>query len=318
MIWQILLLGLGFVLLINGSNIFIDGSSSIAKRLKLSKLLIGITIVAFGTSLPELAISIKAIISGNGDIALGTVIGSNIINVLLVLGLCSIIRPLRVKNSTVKRELPITLLVSCLFIVLLSDAIFDTSKIAKITRSDGLVILLFFSIFIYYLISMMRKKIDNVEDTEKPKLSLCKSIIFVVLGLAGLIVGSELIVNCSVNIAEELEISQRIISLTIISIGTALPELAIAIVAALKDEDDILIGNVVGSNIINICIVLGLPILLLGGIVPSSFKSMDLIMLAISSLILYIFAKTDSTIKRNEGIFMILCFIFYYVYLFVI
>ena len=186
MFLQIILLIIGFILLIKGADIFVDGSSSVASHFKLSKMLIGLTIVAFGTSAPEFAVSIKSLISGNGDIVLGNVIGSNILNILLILGVSALIHSLNVKNATVKKELPITMLITILFSVLLSDKLFDAGVNNAFTRSDGIILLLFFLVFIYYLISMIRNKTND--DTEEIKLPLLKSIIFTVLGIMGIII----------------------------------------------------------------------------------------------------------------------------------
>ena len=183
MFLQIILLILGFILLIKGADMFVDGSSSVASHLKLSKMLIGLTIVAFGTSAPEFAVSIKSLISGNGDMVLGNVIGSNILNILLILGISALIHTLNVKNATVKKELPITMLISILFAVLLSDKLFDKGISNTFTRSDGIILLLFFLVFVYYLISMVRNK--TKDDTEEIKLPLVKSIIFQTIAQIG-------------------------------------------------------------------------------------------------------------------------------------
>ena len=193
MLLQIILLIVGFIVLIKGADFFVDGASSTAQNFKVSKMLIGLTIVAFGTSAPEFAVSIKALLSGSGDMVLGNVIGSNILNILLILGVAATIHSLTVKNNTVKKELPITLLITSLFAVLLSDHFFDTSLPNSFTRSDGVVLLLFFLVFIYYLIAMMRRKIDV--DEEAPKMSLLKSIVFTILGLVAIVVGSNFVVD---------------------------------------------------------------------------------------------------------------------------
>lgn len=310
MLINIILLILGFIILIKGADLFVDGTSSIANHLGISKILIGLTIVAFGTSAPEFAVSIKSIISNNGDIVLGNVIGSNILNILLILGLSTTIHSLTVKNNTVKKELPITMLITTLFAVLLSDHLFDKTINNTFTRSDGLVILLFFLVFIYYLISISRNKIDK----EEIKLSISKSIIYTVIGLISIILGSNFVVESSSVIAKSLGVTERLISLTIIALGTSLPELVTSLTATFKKENDIAIGNVVGSNIFNIGMVIGLPVTIFGGIGVVNFSYIDLIVMITSSVLLFVFSFNDYKITKKEGILFIILFIIYYSY----
>lgn len=312
MIINIILLVLGFIILIKGADIFVDGASSLALNFKLSKMLIGLTIVSFGTSAPEFAVSVTSLLSGNGDIVIGNVVGSNILNILLILGVSSMVHYLEVKNNTVKKEIPITILITTLLFVLLSDNLFDNNVVNALTREDGIVILLFFTVFIYYLISMMRNKVD--EDIEI-KYGVLKSIIFIVLGIAAIVLGSNLVVNNSTELAQIMGISDRIISLTIVALGTSLPELVTSVVATKKKEYDIAIGNVVGSNIFNIGIVLGLPIALFGGINNISFEMLDLIVMFVSALLLFVFAFKDRKINKKEGIIFLIIFVIYYGYI---
>lgn len=312
MIINIILLVLGFVILIKGADIFVDGASSLALNFKLSKMLIGLTIVSFGTSAPEFAVSVTSILSGNGDIVIGNVIGSNILNILLILGVASMFHFLEVKNNTVKKELPIMTLITTLLFVLLSDNLFDKTAINALTREDGIVIILFFMVFIYYLISMMRNKID--EDIEI-KYGILKSIIFIILGIVAIILGSNLVVNNSTSLAKLMGISERIISLTIVALGTSLPELVTSVVATRKKEYDIAIGNVVGSNIFNIGVVLGIPVALFGGINNISFQMLDLIVMLLATILLFIFSFKDKKISKKEGIIFLSIFIIYYGYI---
>lgn len=312
MLINIILLVVGFVILIKGADFFVDGASSVASNFKVSKMLIGLTIVAFGTSAPEFAVSVKSLLSGSGDIVLGNVIGSNILNILLILGVAATIHSLTVKNNTVKKELPITLLITSLFAVLLSDHFFDTSLPNSFTRSDGVVLLLFFLVFIYYLIAMMRRKIDV--DEEAPKMSLLKSIVFTILGLVAIVVGSNFVVDSASFIAEELGVSERMISLTIIALGTSLPELVTSVMATRKGEYDIAIGNAVGSNIFNIGIVIGLPVAMFGGISRIAFSYIDLIVMFVAALLLFLFSFRDYKISRKEGIVFLILFVVYYSY----
>ena len=317
MILNILLLIVGFVLLIKGADFFVDGASSTAENFKVSKMLIGLTIIAFGTSAPEFAISMQSLAKGSTDMLLGNVIGSNILNVLLILGIAAVIHPIKINDNTVKKELPLCMLISTLLVVLFLDIKLDNGTVNQITRSDAIVILLFFSIFIYYIITLAKQKKEKNEET-KPKYKLGKSLLLIALGLTGIILGSNMVVNNASSIATKVGLSERIIALTIIAFGTSLPELVTTIVSSKKGEQSLLLGNIIGSNIFNACVVLGIPVALYGAITPSSFNYIDLIVLIGSSLILFIFAETKRTITRFEGCLMLLAFIVYYVLVFVV
>lgn len=318
MFLQIMILLSGFLILIKGADIFVEGASSTARNLNVSRLMIGLTIIAFGTSAPELAVSIKALMSNSGDMVIGNVIGSNIINILLIIGVSSLFCTLRVKSSTIRKELPITILMSLLLVVLFIDNLFDPAQTNMISHSDGFVILLFFMIFIYYLASIIRKKKeaddpDTLEDN--PKYPMIQSIIFTILGLVGVMAGSHFVVDSASKIAEFLGVSQRMIALTVIALGTSLPELVTSIVAAKKGEQDLLIGNIIGSNIFNIGIVLGLPVAIFGGISGVGFSYVDLILFFVSAVMLFVAASNDKVISKKEGIVMIFTFIVYYAYI---
>ena len=312
MFLQIILLIIGFVVLIKGADVFVDGASSIALNCKLSKMLIGLTIVAFGTSAPEFAVSVKSIISNNSDMVLGNVIGSNILNILLIVGLCSIIKPIKVKSNTVRKELPIVMLFSTLLFFLIKDDLF-VSSINSISRNDGFVIVLFFMIFVYYLISIMRNKKDNDAD-EMAKYGMFKSIIFTILGIVCIVMGSNVVVDSASKIAGMLGVSQKMIALTVVAFGTSLPELVTSIVSTRKGEHEILVGNIVGSNIFNIGIVLGVPVALFGSIQAVGFNVIDLVVMIVSAILLFVFAYKDHEIHRHEGIIMLLLFVIYYSY----
>ena len=311
MITQLIILIVGFVVLIKGADIFVDGASSIALNLKLSKMLIGLTIVAFGTSAPEFAVSVKSIISGNADMLLGNVIGSNILNILLIIGICSLIHPIIVKSNTVKKEIPIVMLVSGLLFFLAKDNLF-VSSVNEISRNDGFIILLFFTIFIYYLISIMRNKTD--EDSNEAPLSMFKSILFTVFGIACIVIGSNVVVDSASKIATILGVSQRMIALTVVAFGTSLPELVTSIVSVRKGEQEILVGNIVGSNIFNIGIVTGVPVALFGGIPAVGFSMIDLITMIVAAILLFVFSFKDRRIDKFEGIIMLIIFIVYYTF----
>ncbi|MBR6133818.1 MAG: calcium/sodium antiporter [Bacilli bacterium] len=312
MILNIILLVIGFVILIKGADYFVDGASSIAGNFKVSKMLIGLTIVAFGTSAPELAVSIKSMISHNGDIVLGNVIGSNILNILLILGASSLVHELYIKNNTVQKELPITLLISTLFVVLISDSIFDKNLTNGFTRGDGIAVLLFFTVFIYYLISMARNKIDD--DQEEKYMKMSKAILFTIGGLIAIVLGSNLVVENAKSLASTLGVSEKMIALTVIALGTSLPELVTSLTATKKGEYDIAIGNVVGSNIFNVGMVLGIPTAMFGTIPNITINYIDLSVFLISAILLFIFALRKRKISTIEGIIFLFVFIFYYSY----
>ena len=312
MIIYITLLIIGFIILIKGADIFVDGASSVAGNFKVSKMLIGLTIVAFGTSAPEFAVSVKSLLSGSGDMVLGNVIGSNILNILLILGVSSMFHSLKVKDNTVKKELPITLLMTAIFIVLLSDKLFDKGFNNTFTRSDGIVIILFFLVFVYYLIKMARNKIDKSQDEKY--MSMKKAILFTILGIAGIIVGSNLVVENASAMARAIGISESMVALTIVALGTSLPELVTSITATRKGEYDIAIGNVVGSNIFNIGMVIGAPIAIFGGIQQFSINYIDLITMIASAFLLFVFSYNDRKISKFEGSIFLIMFVVYYGY----
>ena len=308
------LLLIGFVFLIKGADIFVDGASDTARKFRVPKMLIGLTIVSFGTSAPELAVSIQSILSGKGDILLGNVVGSNVLNILLILGVASLVGTLRVNTATVKKEIPVLVLITLAFAALLSDKIFGLAE-NIFTRQDGVVLLLFFCIFIYYLIGMARKKDTNEEENkdEKP-VKLVKALLMIVIGLFGIVLGSDFVVKGASEIAATFGVSQRIISLTIVALGTSLPELVTSVIATKKGEYDIAIGNIVGSNIFNIGIVAGLPVAIFGGVGGGAFSYIDIIALIISAVVLFFFARHGGRIGYKKGISFLLMFVAYYGY----
>ncbi|MGL4361969.1 MAG: calcium/sodium antiporter [Cellulosilyticaceae bacterium] len=309
---QCIILIVGFVVLIKGADYFIDGAAAIAKNLKVPDILVGLTIVAFGTSAPEASVSIKAILSQNSDMVLGNVIGSNILNILLIVGISSFIFPMQVKNDTIKKEIPFTILVSLLLFVLITDIPFGNGSVNMISRGDGLVILLFFAVFMYYLITLAKK--GQVEEA-KPKHTLGKACIFALLGLAGIVLGGDFVVEAATKIAVEMNIGQKFISLTIVAFGTSLPELVTCVMAAKKQEHDIALGNIIGSNIFNICVVVGIPTTLFGSIIPAEPVYTDLIVMLVATVILFVFSKSERTISKREGIIFLMMFLLYYGFL---
>ena len=312
-ILQILMLVAGFVLLIKGADILISGASSIAANFKVSKMLIGLTIIAFGTSAPELAISISSLASGSTDMLIGNVVGSNIMNILLLIGIGAIICPIVVKKNTVIKEIPILLLISTGLAVLFLDTSLNSALINQISRADALICFLFFSIFLYYLIALARQNRDaKAKKPEKPQYKLGKSFLLTLLGLAGIIGGSQLVVNGATSIATSAGISERLISLTVVALGTSLPELVTTITAARRKETDLIVGNIIGSNIFNICVVLSVPVIMFGAVTPGSFQVIDLAMMVGSAALLFIATRKDRKISRFEGVLMLLIFAIYY------
>ena len=318
MLLQIFLLILGFVVLIKGADIFVDGASSTAANFKVPKMLIGLTIVAFGTSAPELAVSIKALASGSSDMVLGNVIGSNITNILLILGVAGVIAPIAIKNNTVRKEIPLCIMITLLLVSQIADLFLDHSKINMITRSDALAIILVFGVFLYYIISMAIKDRKTSKEVEEPKFGLIKSIAFVIIGLGGIVIGSNFVVDSASEIARMIGWSERLISLTIIAFGTSLPELVTTIISSIKGEQDILVGNIIGSNIFNICMVLGVPVAIFGGIKANNFTGIDLLFFILSAAMLFVFSVSKRKINRLEGGLMLAAFAIYYTVVFVL
>lgn len=305
----------GFFVLIKGADLLVDGATSVAKRLNVSDLVIGLTVVAFGTSTPELFVNIFASFQGNTDIAIGNVLGSNIANILLILGIAAIIFPLKVQNTTVWKEIPFSLLAILVLAVLANDELIDQKSSSELTRSDGLILLGFFIIFIYYIFGIAKESNTN-HNKEVGHLSNFKSIAFIVIGLTGLVLGGKWIVDGAVEIAKDLGVSQSLIALTVIAIGTSLPELATSSVAAYKKNTDIAIGNVVGSNIFNIFWILGISSI----IKPLPFHSSsnaDITMTIIASILLFAFLFTGKKhlLERWEGGMFILIYLAYIVFL---
>ena len=306
---------IGFFLLIKGADLLVDGSASIAKKLKISSIVIGLTIVAFGTSAPEFIVNIFASVQGNTEIAIGNILGSNIANILLILGISAIIYPITAKKNTVLKEIPLNLLAAVVLGLMANDMIIDGSGFSGITRIDGFILLSFFIIFLYYTFGITKSDKDIVEEEIKV-FSYPKAIIFIILGLVGLTIGGKWIVDGAVKIAEFFNISQSLIGLTIVAIGTSLPELATSAIAAYKKQSDIAIGNVVGSNIFNIFWILGASAI----IRPLPFNTSsngDIAMTIFASILLFIvmFIGKKRVIERWQGVFMVTTYVGYIVFL---
>lgn len=301
----------GMALILLGANGLTDGSSSVAKRFGISDLVIGLTIVAFGTSAPELMVSLVSSIKGSAQLAIGNVVGSNIFNILMIVGLTAVVMPIKVQKNTITNEIPLVLLSSLALVACASDVVLDGGVGNVIGRGDGILLLLFFAIFMRYTFSIAKS--SGEESGEQIKLMpIWKSLLFIVLGLAGLIFGGQLFVDGASGIARSLGVSESVIGLTLVAGGTSLPELATSVVAAVKKKPGIAIGNVIGSNLFNIFLVLGASAtvspLPLGNIGIS-----DMLMLVVSSVLFWAagwFFK-DKTITRIEGAIMVALYVGY-------
>jgi cation:H+ antiporter len=311
-----ILLIIGFVFLIKGADFLVKGASSMARRFNISDLAIGLTVVAFGTSAPELFVNIVAGVKGTTDIAIGNILGSNIANVFLILGISAVIYPLAVSKGTVWKEIPFSLLAAVVLAFLVNDQLIDNQNHSVLLRSDGLILLSFFVIFLYYstTIAFEIKGVgDHVPATAHGTM---KSMGMVTAGLIGLIIGGDWIVNGAVHMALKLGLSQSTVGLTVVAVGTSLPELATSAVAAYRKNVDIAVGNVVGSNIFNIFFVLGISSI----IHPLPFTSannIDLGMVILASLMLFIFMFTGKkrSLDRWEGMVCICIYVSYIIFL---
>lgn len=311
----IILLVFGLTILIRFSDIFVSAASSLSLSLKVPKMLIALTIAAFGTCAPELAISFNSIKSGASDMTLANVIGSCIVNILLIVGLSAITRPIKVKERTIKKELPLLVIITTAFFILVTDSLFKKSAVNSLSRADAIMLLIWFILFMFYIIGIVRKNKNNEYDI--PEYSIVKSIILIILSLLAITLSSNIVVDNAVLLASQIGISQKIISMTVIVIGTSLPKLTMTINAARKDEFDMAVGNIIGTNIFNICIVLGLPIAIYGGVSSSSFNVVDTSVVLLSALMFYIFGRSNKELSRREGLLMVLVFILYYTYVFI-
>lgn len=298
----------GFLLLIKGADYFVDGSSGIAKAFKVPTVIIGLTIVAMGTSAPECAVSIAAATKGNNAIAISNVIGSNIFNLIVVCGVCAIISPMKIELSILKREFPMSILAGILLLVVTLDN--------KLGRWDGILFLVLFALFlIWMVVSVMKARnngLDGLEDIKPISVPVC--LLYIVGGLIAIVVGGDLVVDSASTIAATFGLSQTLIGLTIVAVGTSLPELVTSVVAARKGETGMALGNVVGSNIFNLLLVLGLS----SAIFPIGVGTetiYDLILLTAMSLFVFIFTWTRKKLSRTEGIIMVTMYIVYMYYI---
>lgn len=317
----ILLLVVGFVLLVKGADWFVEGSSSLAKRFNVPSIIIGLTIVAMGTSLPETAVSVTASLANNNELAVSNAVGSNIFNLMVVIGVCAMMASINVAKETIVRDIPFSVICAICLLICGYLSIGDSANMT-LGRFDGI---LFLIIFACYILFMIKKALDafkagkevNIEGADEPikVMALPKSILFIIVGAAAIAVGGDLTVDSASKIATTLGMSQTLVGLTIVSIGTSLPELVTSIVAAKKNEVDMALGNAVGSNIFNILMVLGIA----SAISPIAFikeNVIDIAVLLLCSLVVWIFAATKKKIGKIEGAIMLLIYACYTVYIF--
>ncbi len=304
MLFDVFLLVLGFVLLIKGADWFVDGTAGIATKFGIPQLVIGLTIVAMGTSAPEAAVSISAVLKGNAEITVGNVVGSNILNIFIILGITAVITSVAIQKSTLKIEMPYMILIT---LVLLLMGYLN----ADVNRVEGVILLVFFIVYLGYLFVLAKKGTEEEKTEDRP---VWKLLLFAVVGLGIIIIGSDLTVDGATSIAKAVGISERVIGLTIVALGTSLPELVTSVTAARKGNADIAIGNIVGSNIFNILFVIGVSAV----ICPVSFAAnflIDTIVAVAAGVILMIAVAKDLKLKRPWGIFMLVCYAGYLVYL---
>lgn len=315
MVVEILLIVLGFVLLVKGADFLVDGASSVAKRFRIPEIVIGLTIVSIGTSMPELFVSTTSALQGSADMSIGNIIGSNICNLLLILGLSAAISPVKFQKATRNIEIPICFGITVVFMLL--------ANIGKdISFVDSIVLLVLFAGFIAYTFYIAKKGLaeakDEPQETEAVKGSVLKDIILIALGIVGLKFGGDLTVDNSVEIAKTIGISEKVIGLTILAIGTSLPELVTSVVAAIKGNDDIAIGNIIGSNIFNMLMILGVTAF----ITPLSYNvtynvQLAILLFALLLLELFAFTKPKNKMTRSNGIIYVALYAMYMVMLFV-
>lgn len=306
-----LLLIVGFVLLVKGADVFVDGSSSVAKNLRVPSIIIGLTVVAFGTSCPEAAVSVTASLNGQNAISFSNVVGSNIFNLMVVTGLSAILSPVKTDKDLLKRDFPISILAAAALIVL-TLVIGDGSMLSRV---DGVILLIFFGVFLWLMIrTALTNRSSAAEEDEYKVMPMWKSFLFIILGITGIIIGGQLVVDSATDIALALGMSETLVGLTIVSIGTSLPELVTSIVAAKKGEADIALGNVVGSNIFNILLILGLASAISPMTVEMESIYDTVILIAMSFLVFLPLLKTKK-VNRSMGIIMVVVYAIYMAYI---
>lgn len=312
----ILLIIIGLALILAGANYLTDGAAALAQRLKMPEFVIGLTIVAVGTSTPELVVSAMSAINGSSDIAIGNVVGSNLFNIFIILGICTLITPLALSGSTIRRDIPIAVAASLIMLAALSDSYLGISEINKIGRLEGVIMLIIYFALMAYTIRLARKEQSKEEQPKEKLMPLWLSLVMIVGGLGGLVYGGNLFVDNAILLAQRLGVSESVIAITLVAGGTSLPELASSIVSLVKGKADMALGNVVGSNIANILLILGscatITPLTLGGI-----TIVDILMVLLSSLLLFVSAFTfqRKAIDRYEGVIFLIIYVVYIWYL---
>ncbi|MBK9735949.1 MAG: calcium/sodium antiporter [Saprospiraceae bacterium] len=306
-----LLLIVGLAMVVYGANILVDGASSLAKKYNIPNIVIGLTVVAFGTSAPEFAVSTYAAYTGNSEIAIGNVIGSNIFNIFFILGVSAIIFPLTILRNTVFKEIPLSLLAAIVVYILVNDILLSKGIENIISFADGLILLSFFIIFMYYLVHLAKTSGED-EDLSIKNMTKYKSLLLILGGLVLLVGGGKIFVDNAVALALGFGMSQAVVGLTVVAAGTSLPELATSVVATLKKNSDIAVGNIVGSNIFNIFFILGTSALI-SPLPKGNITDIDMYVCIIASIILFgsCYVLGRQKITKLEGVFFLLCYIVY-------
>ena len=314
MVLNIILLLVGLVMILLGANSLTDGAASVAKKLNVSDLVIGLTIVAFGTSAPELVISVLSSLNGSAGLAIGNVVGSNVFNILMIVGFTALIMPMKVGVGTMIKEIPLVVLSSLVLLFMSNDMLLDHSASNAISRTDGLVLLCFFLIFMRYTFAIAHQ--DTESQGEVKELPMWKSALYILVGLTCLIFGGQFFVDGASGVARVLGVSDAVIGLTLVAGGTSLPELATSVTAALKKNPGIAIGNVIGSNLFNIFFVLGCSSSV-SSLPMGQINNIDMLTLVFSSLLFWFFGWffKERTITRIEGGVMVTCYIIYTAFL---
>jgi cation:H+ antiporter len=312
---EYLILVVGFFLLIKGADFFVDGASAISAIAKVPPLLIGLTIVAFGTSAPEAAVSFVAALKGSNDIVIGNVVGSNIFNLLIAIGISAIIRTVTVQKNTIIKEFPLAIYATLLMLFLSADGLIDGFETNVLTRTDGIVLLLGFAVFVFYLVELaFLSDEEDISIYDVETIPLSRSILFLILGLGMIVAGGNVVVKSATTIALAWGMSEALVGITIVAIGTSLPELVTSAAAAYKGQSDIAVGNIIGSGLFNILFVLGFSAVI-SPITVSSKLFFDFGFLIVITLISYLFSYTKKEIDRTEGIILTLMYVIYMVYI---
>lgn len=316
---EYLLLLLGFVLLIKGADFFVDGSSSVAKLLKVPPIIIGLTVVAFGTSMPEASVSITAALQGQNSLAISNVLGSNIFNLLVVLGASALMSPVAANQDVIRKEFPFSIIITGILTILCTKFNFgglsDGKTAYRLDRMGGILLLILFVLFVVWQVRGALKAREEEDGEGSETLSPIKSTVFIIVGICGIIWGGDLVVEAATTIAQNLGFTETFIGLTVVALGTSLPELVTSVVAAKKGENDLALGNVIGSNIFNILLILGAS----AAICPIAVEAVaiyDMLVLIVVSAVGYVLAKSREELSKKEGILMLGIYVVYFLYIY--